>query len=205
MIDNLVYNLFLSKLTPKAYGQFFDLVKAKSSILDIGVGNGLMLKKLHKRVKELELKIHGVDLNDNYLKQCRNLITKYDLEAQMHVEEMDFLQSDFGETKYDVVFFSQSFPLIDQKAAALEKAKEILSPGGQLVFVQTMQSENAPVMEFIKPKLKYVSTIDFGRVTYETVFVDLLKEAKLVERARHHLVQVNKDAEAVLIVVELDS
>ncbi|MDF1660792.1 MAG: class I SAM-dependent methyltransferase [Planctomycetota bacterium] len=202
MIDNLVYNLFLSKLTPLAYKQFFDLVEPKSSILDIGVGNGLMLKTLHKRVKELELTIHGVDLSEKYLKQCRKLIKKYDLTKQMRVENLDFLAADFGETKYDIVFFSQSFPLIDDKAGALEKAKAILAPGGKMIFCQTMQSDHAPVMEFIKPKLKYVSTIDFGRVTYETAYEKLLADAKLKESARHHLLKVNKDAEAMLIVVE---
>lgn len=205
MIDNLVYNLFLSKLTPLAYKQFFDLVEPKSSILDIGVGNGLMLKKLHQRVKDLELKIHGVDLSEKYLKQCRKLISKFGLDEQMRVEKLDFLAADFGDTKHDIVFFSQSFPLIDDKAGALEKAKAILSPGGKMVFCQTMQSDHAPVMEFIKPKLKYVSTIDFGRVTYETAYQTLLKEANLKETARHHLLQVNKDAEAVLIVVENES
>jgi ubiquinone/menaquinone biosynthesis C-methylase UbiE len=202
MLENLVYNIFLAKLTPCAYGQFFDVAKAKSSILDIGVGNGLMLKKLHKRVKDLELQIHGIDLNDSYLKQCQKLITKYELTGQMKVENMDFLLGDFGDSKYDIVFFSQSFPLIDQKAAALERAKELLNAGGRIIFCQTMQSDHAPVMEFIKPKLKYVSTIDFGRVTYETAFIELLKDADLVETGRQHLQQVNKDAEAVLIMVE---
>jgi hypothetical protein len=34
-------------------------------------------------------------------------------------------------------------------------------------------------MEFIKPKLKYVTTVDFGRVTYNDGFFDLLKKKKL--------------------------
>jgi hypothetical protein len=34
-------------------------------------------------------------------------------------------------------------------------------------------------MEFIKPKLKYVTTVDFGRVTYDEGFFDLLRKKKL--------------------------
>jgi hypothetical protein len=34
-------------------------------------------------------------------------------------------------------------------------------------------------MEFIKPKLKYVTTVDFGRVTYDDGFFDLLRKKKL--------------------------
>jgi hypothetical protein len=34
-------------------------------------------------------------------------------------------------------------------------------------------------MEFIKPKLKYVTTVDFGRVTYDESFFDLLRKKKL--------------------------
>ena len=31
-------------------------------------------------------------------------------------------------------------------------------------------------MEFVKPRLKYVTTIDFGKVTYENDFTSLLEE-----------------------------
>ena len=34
-------------------------------------------------------------------------------------------------------------------------------------------------MEFIKPKLKYVTTVDFGRVTYDESFFDLLRKKKM--------------------------
>ena len=34
-------------------------------------------------------------------------------------------------------------------------------------------------MEFIKPKLKYITTIDFGRVTYEEDFFNSLAQQNL--------------------------
>ena len=34
-------------------------------------------------------------------------------------------------------------------------------------------------MEFVKPRLKYVTTIDFGKVTYEEDFYDLLRRKDL--------------------------
>jgi len=45
-----------------------------------------------------------------------------------------------------------------------------------VVFFQTMFKNRSPLLDFIKPRLKYVTTIDFGRVTYERDFFDLLDQ-----------------------------
>ena len=62
----------------------------------------------------------------------------------------------------------------------LDRVKKWLKPGGKILFSQTMFKEKMGLMEFIKPKLKYVTTIDFGEVIYENDFFNLLKSKELV-------------------------
>jgi alpha-N-acetylglucosaminidase len=42
-------------------------------------------------------------------------------------------------------------------------------------------------MEFIKPRLKYITSIDFGDVTYETDLLALLREKQLAIIEDRHL------------------
>jgi hypothetical protein len=42
-----------------------------------------------------------------------------------------------------------------------------------------MFREKARMVEFIKPKLKYFTTIDFGRITYENDFYALLGQKRV--------------------------
>lgn len=62
----------------------------------------------------------------------------------------------------------------------------MLAPGGRIVFLLTMHKNKNWLMDIIKPWFKYITTIDFGRMTYEDQFLGLLDENKLdiVNKAR---------------------
>ena len=53
-------------------------------------------------------------------------------------------------------------------AAALKHAASLLrSPrGGRIYCTQTIQAARNPVLERLKPLLRFLTTIDFGKVTY---------------------------------------
>jgi len=69
--------------------------------------------------------------------------------------------------------------LFSNQELVLDQAKDWIKPGGKIVFFQTMFKDRFRLMEFIKPKLKYVTTVDFGTVTYEKDFFSLLEGKKL--------------------------
>lgn len=202
MLRNLAYNLLISKLTRRAYQAFFDRAPKGARILDIGVGNGLMLKSCHRTIRAKQLEIFGVDLNEAYLKQCAELIRKFGLDDQMTVRRADFLVDALPHESYDIVFFSMSLPLITDKHAALAKAESLLSPEGRILLCQTMQTKPAPIMELIKPHLKYISSVDFGEVNYESDFNELIAARELRAVERLSLLRVNSHSEAQLITLE---
>jgi alpha-N-acetylglucosaminidase len=69
--------------------------------------------------------------------------------------------------------------LFKDKQLVLDRIKDYIKPGGKIVFFQTMFKERFRFMEFIKPKLKYVTTIDFGNITYEKDFLNLLNKNRM--------------------------
>lgn len=201
MVQNWFYNTLIKKTTIAGYRGFFEEVLPNTSVLDIGVGNGLMFHSFHEFIREHQVRIHGIDLNKQYLKQSQKLIKHYKLQDLVKVEQMNFLEASFQET-FDDIFFSMSFPLIPDQGKALENALKWLRPNGKIAFFQTLQMEPSKTMEFIKPKLKFISTIDFGKVTYEDSFKALLEEKGLQIIKRRSLHKVSKSSEVQVIFAQ---
>lgn len=151
-----------------------------STILDIGIGNGNMLKTYHPLIKSKCLQITGIDINNVYLKNCKRLIHKYQLEDNLTIYHQPieaFKPPNKG--FFNFVLFSMSFMLFKDQSKVLKKVKNCLHSDGEIVFFQTMFKERSTLIDFVKPKLKYFTTIDFGKTTYENDFFTLLKRHEL--------------------------
>ncbi|MCA1743893.1 MAG: class I SAM-dependent methyltransferase [Desulfonatronovibrio sp.] len=176
MFNNL-YNLIFSDMSKLCYNNCLQLYPESACILDVGIGNGVMIKKNHELIKNKNLKITGLDINRHYLEHCRKLINEYSLENQVNVIHESILKFTPPENcRYDYVLFGQSFMLMDQQDEILERTKNWLKPEGKVVFFQTMFKNKSKLMEFVKPRLKFLTTVDFGKVTYEKDFYKLLDQ-----------------------------
>ena len=103
-----------------------------------------------------------------------------------------------GGRAYDVIHFASSFMLMPDQVPspssalaslvfllhsiaaqrlALQHAKTIIKPGGVIIFAQTMEKKNFMgfIARYTKPLLTFFLRIDFGKVTYESDFYDLLR------------------------------
>ena len=54
--------------------------------------------------------------------------------------------------------------------AAVRRVAGLLRPGGTLYATQTFQLRRSRLLERVKPLIRYVTTIEFGRVTYDDEF-----------------------------------
>jgi ubiquinone/menaquinone biosynthesis C-methylase UbiE len=176
MVNNL-YNLIFSDMTKLCYSNCLKLYPRNAMILDVGIGNGVMIKKNHKLIKEKNLRITGLDINRHYLEHCRKMIHEFKLEQQVMVLHKSILSfSPQEQFCYDYIFFGQSFMLMNDQEKILERTREWLKPDGKVVFFQTMFKNKSKLMEFVKPRLKFLTTVDFGKVTYEKDFYELLDQ-----------------------------
>lgn len=69
--------------------------------------------------------------------------------------------------------------LMPEREKAIELAKQLVKPGGRIIFLLTLHEKKNAFFEKMKPLIKYLTTIDFGNVTYEQDFLALLKNTNL--------------------------
>jgi len=177
---NYLYKLIIDDVTDICYKNCLDYFPPDSKILDVGIGNGIMIRQYHDVIKSKGLQITGIDINEDYLKHCRSLIRRWELgdQIEVHFSPVESYAPPEGEY-FDYILFSMSFMLFEDQKLVLDRIKPWLKPYGKVVFFQTMFKDKSLLLEVIKPKLKYVTTIDFGRVTYDRDFYDLLDRSEI--------------------------
>lgn len=172
-----------------------DRVPDGASILDVGIGTGGALVANAATIRRKDLRVTGIDIDPDYIARCKRLVGEHDLEGRVEAH----LESVYDHTAgpYDAAYFSASFMLLPDPRRALDHVGSLLEEDGCLYFTQTFENQRSALMERFKPMLRTLTTIDFGKVTYEDDFraelataqVDLLEMARLGgNRARsYHL------------------
>jgi alpha-N-acetylglucosaminidase len=181
MWTSYLYSLIVADVTDGCYRTVLDYVRPGSRVLDVGIGNGAMIRRYHQVIVDHQLRIVGLDINPRYLAHCDQLVGAYGLRDRIQLHELPV--EDYAPPTpphFDYILFSMSFMLMDDQRSVLARVLPWLNPRGEILFVQTMFRERSRWLEFVKPRLKYFTTIDFGQVTYEERFFSLLDKMGLV-------------------------
>lgn len=176
-MKNWLYQVFIHRTTNECYRGALNHVTHGSRVLDVGIGNGIMLETFGPLIKFKKLRITGIDIDAGYLKHCRELIQKHQLEDHIdvcHSGAEQYVPPEKG--GFDSVLFCMSFMLFRDPRAVLARARDWLKPGGEIVFAQAMFRKRSRLVDLVKPKLKYFTTVDFGKAIYEKDFFALLSE-----------------------------
>jgi ubiquinone/menaquinone biosynthesis C-methylase UbiE len=172
-------SLYTKPVTKHTYYKLFDTMQPRlekyKRILDVGIGTGGALKAIVDRFPK-DTFIVGIDIDKNYIKKATDL---FKTDRNVRIREQNFYELADTKEKYDAIVFSSSFMLMPDRKKALDIAKSLLTPGGKIYFLMTLYNQRKKFIERIKPYLKYYTTIDFGKITYEWEFEELLKESKL--------------------------
>ncbi len=179
-MKNYLYKLIIYSVTDLCYRNCLNYFPPGSRVLDVGIGNGMMMRNYHGLIKSKGFSIVGIDINKDYLRHCSSLIRDCRLEEHIRIFNQGVECYEPPEQGYfDYILFSMSFMLFTDQELVLDRIRTWLKPEGKVLFFQTMFHDKSLFMEFIKPKLKYFTTVDFGRVTYDEVFFDLLSKKKM--------------------------
>jgi SAM-dependent methyltransferase len=180
-----IYDRTFVGLTVGWYREVLKRLPRGARLLDVGIGTGGALVRNAALVRLRDLHIVGIDIDRVYLRRCRKLIAEARLGR--HVEPLLESVYDHHGGPYDAVYFSASFMLLPDPVGALCHAAQLLVPGGRIYFTQTIHTKRSPVMEKVKPLLHRLTTIHFGRVTYEHELVEVVRRAGLRLHEWHHL------------------
>lgn len=174
---------------------FLNGCSSQAKILDIGIGNGYALCCNKEIVKSKNLSIKGIDICIDSLNECLDNLYDYDLKKEVSVEliqckqlvrktinhrrhnNVSDVKNNFEEKKeYDCAFLSNSYSVIDN---SWEVIKDALFISNKVYVSLTLFDSNNIIINFIKPKLKYILGFDFGRFLTVKSFIKEINDAGL--------------------------
>lgn len=172
-----VYDALIVQLTTGWYEHVLKRVPPKSSVLDVGIGTGLALINNASLVRSKHIAVDGVDYDLDYIKRCRVLLQKSGLQHAVTAHHASIY--DYTGGPYDAVYFSSSLMIMPDPVQALTHARSMLKRQGRIYVTQTIQTKRSKLVEYGKPLLKFLTTVDFGQVTYESDLLAAFKKAEL--------------------------
>ena len=169
-------NSFFSVSTPQLYREMLDYVDKESSILEVGVGSGMPLIVNERVIFRKKLKLHGIDIDSEYIAACKEVIQSSIISGQVFIEQRNIFDIPIS-NKYDAIVFSESYPVIPETLMSnmVEHCKKLLNKNGKIIFIHNLLEKESQLQHpiaLIKPYIKYIPFvwIDFGRATTKQHF-----------------------------------
>ncbi len=170
-------NIVLS--TPNLFYYSLNKFESNSRVLDFGCGSGIYYsnENVKKIIMEKNLKIQGIDIDKIYIEKCIKRIEKEKLTNYISIKAQDVFKYNLEqEEKFDYIIFSESAPLLSNELlVSITKymIENLLKPNGKIVYINNLTENSTPLMRKLKPALKYICMIDFGRVLTRNEFENL--------------------------------
>ncbi len=150
-----IYDQIYAKLLMDAHKKTVEAVsQSAKTILEIGVGTGLMLPYYPDSCQ-----IYGVDLSCAMLKRAGARVKRLKLKNVKMLASMDACQLGFPDESFDAVAIPFVITLVPEPERALTEAARVLKPGGQLVITTRFGADEGPqakVEEMLAPLVKKI-------------------------------------------------
>ncbi len=185
-----IYDYFFGNIefklsTPNLFYYSIKKIEPNSRVLDFGCGNGICYS--NQLVKDIiiknNIKIQGIDIDKVYINKCLQRIKRENLDSNVNIHIQDVFTFKLEDKdKFDYIILSESAPLLNEKLLkniVQHMLKYLLKKNGKIIFINNLTENYTPTMEKLKPLLKYISMIDFGRILTKKEFKELSKELKL--------------------------
>jgi SAM-dependent methyltransferase len=177
-----LYDAAIVPMTAGWYAAVLERLPERCRLLDVGIGTGSALLANAALVEAKDIRVTGIDIDTDYIERCREAVAARGLADRIEVR----LESvyDHAGGPYDAAYFSGSFMLLPDPIAALRHVTSLLAPDARVYFTQTFEHAPSWWMERVKPLLRFVTSIDFGTVTYERDFLHALSASGMSVESR---------------------
>ncbi len=132
--ENTDYDLLIPngfrEYPEEIYNLFLTLIDRDGHVIDLGCGNGLMLKHLICRSK-YRLVPHGVDFISESIEQAKEILHP-DHRENFHISNV--YEFDLGRERYDYIFFDLFVVHPDHIPEMAERTKAACREGGKIIF-----------------------------------------------------------------------
>lgn len=180
--DYFFGNKNFSLATPNLFLHTIKKLEPNTRILDFGCGSGICYSNLEIKntIINKNIKIQGIDIDKAYVEKCKKRIQNEKLFGHIDIKLQDIFKYNVEqEYKFDYIVFSESAPLLSTELIILivkYMIANLLKPNGKIIFINNLTENSTPIMRKIKPFLKYITMIDFGRVLTLNEFENLSRQ-----------------------------
>lgn len=168
-LRSTIYDKAIVSFTSQWYARVLQELPTGSRLLDVGIGTGAALVANADAIRLKNISVVGVDYDAAYIERCQELILEHRLAQNVSAVCCSFYDYTPEDGRlFDHVYFSGSFMILPDSAAALRRAVDLMRDreDGRLYFTQTFELKKNTMLEWLKPTMTYWTTIDFGNVTY---------------------------------------
>lgn len=206
-----VYDALILGMTEAWYRSVLEKLPNGSILLDVGIGTGGALLRCTELLVKKDLKVVGIDIDSAYVEAGHEAILHAGMDDRISInvvnvyeakEKVLELVKQLGGTEdsegrfVDAVYFSGSFSLLPNPVKALQLVSEFVKAKdgekGSIFITQTYQRKTPFFLPYMKPLLKYVTTIDFGQLVTEEDILRTFEESRL-EVVQHDVIPGSVD------------
>jgi len=168
--------------TPRLFYNVLKDIPANSQVLDFGCGSGICYKnnEIIKLIHNSNLKISGIDIDKHVLLKFKKRIENNILDNKIKLLYGDIFTMELP--KFDYVIFSESAPTMSKdflKKVIVHIKNNLLTDNGKIIFINNLVENPQFITKFLKPKLKYFTTINFGRTLNKEEFENLKNDINM--------------------------
>lgn len=169
--------------TKKIMRKFLQSVPDEVHILDIGVGTGYTYVANSDLIKSKRLNIVGIDINNHFINYAKHCIVDAQIDNYVKLIACDIYDPNVFQTdaKFDIVIFSDSYaviPNVHQMMVYCEKflgKSSIYLKDAEMVCITTLFDSKNSIIDWLKQKLIYLTTIDFGKQMIKEELYNFIK------------------------------
>jgi len=123
--------------------------------------------------------IDGYDIDPAYVAECKDVIREQNLTNYVNAKLQNVYDAEITTEGYDYVVFSSTYAVIPDVADMVKHCTKFCNKNGHVIIMTTLFDYFNPLMQILKPKLKYFLAPDFGRFVTRSMIRTELEEKGL--------------------------
>jgi ubiquinone/menaquinone biosynthesis C-methylase UbiE len=165
----------------------------RGNCLDVGMGPGWLLIKLHEQSPELHL--HGIDISPSMVAKATANVHKAGLAGVIEVKEGDVSHVQYGDGFFDAVVSTGSVHHWKEPVRAFNEIYRVLKEGGYALLYDVVSDTPRPVLketarEFGRVRMLLLWLHAFEEPFYSRQALALLSQSSLFKKGSTHFAGV---------------
>eukprot|EP00927_Polykrikos_kofoidii_P015803 TRINITY_DN17077_c0_g1_i1.p1 TRINITY_DN17077_c0_g1~~TRINITY_DN17077_c0_g1_i1.p1 ORF type:complete len:309 (+),score=63.97 TRINITY_DN17077_c0_g1_i1:91-927(+) len=166
-----ICDFFIVRETTKWCHAVLAELQREDRLLIVNIGTASALVRNAELVAKNQLIIVGTDSDGENIKKARRATRYVGIVKQVvlhcksiHDPQLHELFADAA--RFDAAYINGSLTEMSDPSRTLRATASMLKDGAKIYITETVQNTPSPVLQWAKPLLKRLTTVDFGKVTY---------------------------------------